>query len=94
MQHINKHYTDAGLKAFSKTINPNSGTHQLTTDASIMFLGNENDEQLKEVQLKISKEKIVEYKERNHKTYYNHNFDTRTNTHIKPEQSPKSISIK
>ena len=66
MQHINKHYTDAGLKAFSKSnVNPHSGAHQLTTDASITFLGDENDERLKDIQLKISKEKILEYKARN-----------------------------
>lgn len=53
-----------------------------------MFLGSEQDEALKDLQLKISKDKILEFKTRNQKNYYNHNFDTRTNTHLQPNQSP------
>ena len=97
MQHINKHYTDAGLKAFSKTISPTNGVHKLTTDASISFLV-EEDNDLADLHLKISKEKILEYKHRNSKKYFNHNFDTRTNLHVNPNdnssKSPSNSKIK
>ena len=63
MQQINKHYTDAGLKAFSKTISPTNGVQKLNTDASITFLVEDDD--LANLHLKISKEKILEYKARN-----------------------------